>query len=177
MPLADFLRSIIYINDGTQGEYDYSEDICDTTDIWNLHRPDNGNYNQIPEVGKVNYVHVIIRNIGLENSGSIEVKVLKNSPQCCHKEKEDLCWPIDFIELQTVSLRHDDIQSNAYEIIDPFKWIPCSKNDSLLFSVSSIDELSNIEIIRSGYSVNVIRLALLDNNIAFRQNCNTSKCC
>jgi len=167
----------LYINDGRMGEYGYSEDICDTLDIWNRHLPDNGNDNQMPICGEINYAYVIVRNRGLENTGTFEVKGFKNSPQCCHKEKEDLCWPLDFIELHKPSIRHDDLQPGGYEVIGPFKWIPCSKNDSLLFSVSSEQDPSNIEIIRSGFAINVMKLAMLDNNIAFRRNCNTSKCC
>lgn len=167
----------LYINDGRDGEYGYSEDICDSMDIWNRHKPDNGNDNQLPICGVENYAYVIVRNRGLENTGPFEVKAFKNSPECCSKEKEDLCWPMDFMPLQRASIRHDDLQPGAYEVIGPFKWIPCSKNDSLLFSVSSKNDMSNIEIIRSGYSINGMKLAMFDNNIAFRRNCNTSKCC
>lgn len=167
----------VYIDDGRNGEYDYSEDICDTLDIWNRHKPDNGNENQMPICGEVNYAYVIVRNRGLENSGPAEVKAFRNSPNCCHKEKEDLCWPQDFIPLQTPSRRVDDINPNDFEIVGPFKWIPCDKNDSLLFSVSTEPDMSNIEIIRPGFSVNAMKLAQFDNNIAFRRNCNTSKCC
>jgi len=167
----------VYINDGRNGEYEYSEDICDTLDIWNRLKADNGNDDQLPSVGEVNYAYVIVRNRGLENTGPVRVKAFKNSPQCCHKEKEDLCWPMDFMPLQTTELRFDDIQPNDYEVIGPFKWVPCSKNDSLLFSVSAEGDPSNIDIIRSGYSVNAMKLASFDNNIAFRRNCNTSKCC
>ena len=167
----------VYINDGRMGEYDYSKDICDSLDIWNRQKPDNGNDSQLPLVGQTNYAYVIVRNRGLENTGPVQVKGFKNSPQCCHKDKEELCWPQDFTKLQTASLRIQDIQPNAYEIVGPFKWIPCSKNDSLLFSVSAEGDLSNIEIIRDGFSVNAMKLAMLDNNIALRRNCNTSKCC
>ncbi len=167
----------VYIDDGRKGEYEYSEDICDTLDIWNRQQPDNGNDNQMPIVGEINYAYVIVRNRGQENTGSIEVKGFKNTPQCCSKAKADLCWPLDFIELQKPVLHHQDIQAGDYEIIGPFEWVPCSKNDSLLFSVSSKGDVSNIEIIRSGYSVEVMKLAAWDNNIAFKRNCNTSKCC
>lgn len=167
----------VYINDGRNGEYQFSEDICNTTDIWNRHQDDLGNDNEMPLVGEINHAYVIVRNRGLNNSGPIEVKGFKNTPNCCDKTKSDLCWPQDFMALQTASVKTQGMASGDYEVIGPFKWIPCSKDDSLLFSVSTKGDPSNIEIIRSGYSANAMKLAQFDNNIAFRQNCNTSNCC
>ncbi len=166
----------LYIDDGRNGEYQYSEDICNTPDIWNRHQPDNGNVNQIPVPGEVNYAYVIVRNRGQEDTPA-EIRGFKNTPNCCGKEKEELCWPQDFMPLQTPVQKVNDINPGDFAVVGPFKWIPCSKNDSLMFSVSARRDMSNIEIIRPGFSVNAMKLARFDNNIAFRQNCNTSKCC
>ncbi len=171
-PAAD-----VYIDDGRHGKYHYAEDICSTKDIWNRHLPDNGNDQQVPIIGKTNYAYVIVRNRGLDDCGTIVVKGFRTVSHCCGKPKEDLCFPTDFISLQTEKLRHNNIPADSYAVIGPFKWIPCSKNDSLLFAVSCKTDPSNIEIMSKGFAVNAGKLARFDNNIAFRQTCDHCKCC
>lgn len=167
----------LFINDGRMGEYQYDGDIYNSPDIWNRHQPDNGVNNQIPIPGQINYAYVIVRNRGTQNSTTrTTIKGFKTSPGCCGDSIDKLCWPIDFMPLQTPEISITTIEGLGYEVIGPFKWVPCSKKDMLLFSASCKADLSNIDNIRTGYSVDLKKLVRFDNNIAIRRNC-YENCC
>lgn len=170
-PLVD-----VYINDGRNGEYQYSEDIFDSTEIWNRHKPDLGNDNQCPIVGVVNYAYVIVHNRGTVKSSSTVVYAYRTASCCCDQSIDELQWPNDFIPLKTSAQKAGSIPSNSYTVVGPFEWIPCSKDDSLVFIVSDKEDVANTLIIRPGDQVPFKKLAMFDNNIAMRRSCCLTCC-
>jgi len=163
----------VYINDGRNGEYQFTTDYCHTNDIWNRICPDDNPAHQQPIAGIHNYAYVIVRNRGTENiSGGVVKAFHKRDNNCCGccDDCHELTWPNDFMPMITEDLSFGLILPGDYEIIGPFTWKP-GPNDCLLMAVEAQGDPSNISIIEPGQSLRVKRFVPFDNNIALRCMC------
>lgn len=169
-------RIDVYINDGRQGEYQYTENWCDTKDIWNRYAADGHPSHQEPDSCKDNFAYVIVRNRGLEPSGEVWVHGYhRNENGCCDccGDCKSLQWPVDFTEMATTRLCVNDIKPGGYAIVGPFKWNP-NPGDCMLFSVEAEGDPSNLKHIKPDQKVSTNRLIPWDNNLAIR--CSCKKC-
>lgn len=162
-----------FINDGRNGEYEFTEDWCQTKTIWNRHKDDDAGEHQPPVAGTTNYIYVVVENRGTQTTGNGKVSLFHLNDKvepCCCGNCGDLKWKDDFKPAVTQTLGHGPIQSNSYEIIGPFKWIP-KEDDCALITVDSKGDRSNVHHINPGLSVPLKHLVPFDNNIAIRCMC------
>ena len=166
----------VFIDDGRQGEYQFTSDFCFTQDIWNRWAADGNPSHQEPDPHKENFSYVIVRNRGLEPSREVWVNGYhKHENGCCDccGNCNDLKWPIDFTKMATTRLCVNNIQPGGYAIVGPFKWKP-NPGDCMLFAVEAKTDPSNLRNIKPDQSITLDRLVPWDNNIAIR--CSCKKC-
>ena len=163
----------VYINDGRNGEYAFTQDYCHSEDIWNRNCPDAGPSHQAPIPGIDNYAYVVVRNRGTEkiSGGRVHAFHKRDSACCdCCDDCHQLSWPNDFMPATTATLPFGTILPDDYQIVGPFVWRP-GANDCLLMAADAKGDPSNINRIAPGNSLTLKRLVPLDNNIALRCLC------
>lgn len=163
----------IYINDGRDGEYQFTTDYCHTTAIWNRLSPDGNAVNQAPLPGVNNYAYVVVRNRGTNRipPGTVRAYQKREGGCCgCCDNCHEMTWPNDFMPTITQEVTFGDLASGDYEIVGPFVWRP-GPNDCLLMSAEAKGDPSNLSLIAPGQSLRVKRLVPFDNNIALRCMC------
>ena len=160
----------VYINDGRNGEYQFSQDIYDSNDVWNRHASDAGPTNQKPIVGQINYAYAIVRNRGTQTANGVRVRAFRSNHCCCStNDLEKLEWPKHFNATHTPILGGYTIPSESYVLVGPFAWMPESDKEELLFAVDARGDNANINYIPSGESVALNHLVPLDNNLILRR--------
>lgn len=163
----------IYINDGRNGEYEFTRAWCHTKDIWNRLCPDEYPAHQAPIPGINNYAYVIVRNRGAETISGGRVRAFhKRDNACCDccDDCADLTWPDDFAPMITESLPFGVIPPGDYQIVGPFTWKP-KPGDCMLMVAEANGDPSNISFIEKGQTLLTKRLVPFDNNIALRCIC------
>jgi hypothetical protein len=165
----------IYINDGRNGEYGYTDDFCHSLEIWNRNCPDGGPAHQQPIPGIDNYAYVIVRNRGTQPipvGWTIRGYHLRENSCCgCCDDCKNLQWPKDFIAMKKpLYVSTQPIAPGDYQIIAPLTWRP-GENDCMLMVADAKRDPSNVNFIRPGESLPAKRLVPLDNNIAMRCLC------
>ncbi|MEM7429017.1 MAG: hypothetical protein AAF441_23260 [Pseudomonadota bacterium] len=166
-------RFDIYINDGRNGEYDFTLDWCHTKDIWNRICPDGYPAHQPPIPGIENHVYVMVRNRGTEKTFGGSVRAFhKRDDGCCDccDDCAELTWPDDFKPMITERLAFPPIAPGDYAMIGPFVWKP-KRGDCILMSAEVRGDRSNISLIAPGQSLLTRRLVPFDNNLALRCIC------
>lgn len=168
----------LYINDGRDGQYQYSEDVYHSTEIWNRLEPDDGANHQEPTCGMTNYAYVIVRNRGLESARAVVVRGFHSVKSCCcGDEPGDMVWPTDFLGMATPEIVVNGIEPGSYAIVGPFRWRPCSKRDAILFHASTRTDVANAERLPRDQQVPIRRIVPFDNNMAMRASCAEGCCC
>ena len=163
----------VYINDGRNGEYDFTRDWCRTGDIWNRICADGYPAHQAPISGVENHAYVIVRNRGTQTApGGLVRAFHRRDDACCDccDDCSELTWPDDFMPMITAELSHDAIPAGDYQIVGPFVWKP-KRGDCILMIAEAEGDASNVSLITPGQSLLTRRLVPLDNNIALRCTC------
>ncbi len=165
----------LYINDGREGEYEFTEDAYNCRDIWNRRNPDGGAAHQKPEPGVTNYAYVIVKNRGTKTVKHLIVKGFQHRKCCCDtcncNSVDNLMWPNDFQPMKTENITiTSPIPPGQYMVVGPFEWKP-NHSDFMMMTVDAKEDLSNITIIPSGESIPVKHLVPFDNNMAIRNLC------
>jgi len=165
----------IFINDGRNGEYAYSDDFCHSLEIWNRNCADGEPAHQQPIPGIDNYAYVIVRNRGtkpIPEGWRITGYHLRDNTCCgCCDDCKNLQWPKDFIQMkQPLYVSTQPIAPGSYQITDALTWRP-GENDCMLMVADAKGDPSNLKFIRAGESIPAKRLVPLDNNIAMRCLC------
>ena len=165
----------IYINDGRNGEYGYTDDFCHSLEIWNRNCADNDPAHQQPIPGIDNYAYVIVRNRGTKPvpaGWTITGYHLRDNTCCgCCDDCKDLQWPKDFVKMKKpLYVSTEPIAPGDYQITSALTWKP-GENDCMMMVADAKGDPSNINFIRAGESIPAKRLVPLDNNIAMRCLC------
>lgn len=166
-------RFDVYINDGRDGEYDFTLDWCHTKDIWNRICPDEYPAHQLPIPGVKNYAYVIVRNRGTEviSGGAVSAYHKRDDACCdCCDDCADLTWPDDFLPMITEVISYPSIPPGDYAMVGPFVWKP-KPGDCMLMAAEAKGDPSNISLIDKGQTLLTKRLVPFDNNIALRCIC------
>jgi len=134
----------VYINDSTNGEYQYQEDFWDNTNIWNLLSPKaatSPSDHETPVVGQTNYAYVDIGNRGTEAATDVVVSGYHCRPSA------GLLWPDDWQAMTTASITvPGTIAPGATTIVGPFEWMPSEiGHECMMMSVSTAGDLSNAD--------------------------------
>ncbi|MCK6691888.1 MAG: hypothetical protein L6Q97_07265 [Thermoanaerobaculia bacterium] len=160
----------VYINDGRNGEYYFSRDIYDSSEIWNRRLRDGNATHQKPLIGQRNFAYVIVHNRGTQTANRVTVRGYRSAACCCGSDSPELLtWPNDFIPMLTPFAGPYVIPSNSYVVAGPFEWIPEQEGEKLLFAADAHGDRSNLSNIPSGESVAVNHFVPFDNNIAIRR--------
>lgn len=165
----------IYINDGRNGEYEYTDDFCHSVETWNRHCPDGDPAHQQPIPGIDNYAYVIVRNRGTQPipaGWTVTGYHLRDNTCCgCCDDCKGLQWPKDFIKMkQPLYQSTQPIAPGDYHIIKALTWRP-GENDCMLMVADAKRDLSNLNFIAPGENLPAKRLIPFDNNIAMRCLC------
>lgn len=163
----------VYINDGRNGEYDFTLDWCHTKDIWNRICPDGYPAHQAPVPGVKNYAYVIVQNRGTDTISGGAVKAYhKRDNGCCDccDDCQDLTWPDDFMPMIREEISYPPIPPGDYAVVGPFVWKP-KPGDCILMVAEAKGDPSNISFIAKGQTLLTKRLVPFDNNIALRCIC------
>ncbi|PWY93136.1 hypothetical protein BO94DRAFT_583376 [Aspergillus sclerotioniger CBS 115572] len=109
----------VYIDDGRDGEYDYTLLSDNTPGIWNWQRADNGLVNQISIPGATNYCYVAVRNHGTRPAHNVKVTLYQSN------RPAPTLWKAHFDELSTAQL-DNPLTGNKQQqhIFGPFPWVP-----------------------------------------------------
>ena len=166
-------RYDIYINDGREGEYEFTLDWCHTQDVWNRNCPDGYPAHQAPIPGIENHAYVIVRNRGTEyvKKGTVRAFHKRDDACCdCCDDCAELNWPEDFLPMITEQLAFGAVAPGDYAIVGPFTWKP-KHGDCILMVADIPGDPSNISLIMKGQTLLTKRLVPFDNNIALRCIC------
>jgi hypothetical protein len=161
----------VYIDDGRDGEYDYTSNFGDAPGVWNRHAPDGVPVNQPPVAGVTNYCYVAIKNRGTKDVGIAHVRVyVATGPLPM--------WPADFVISSGMQNINSPILANKANTIttEPFQWVPSPPGPVdgyiLLASVSATGDLASTDG-TSGLQcafgpTDINNLVPFDNNLAIR---------
>ncbi|MBR9922432.1 MAG: hypothetical protein GYB31_16465 [Bacteroidetes bacterium] len=167
----------IYINDGRDGAYPYSEDVYRSDEIWNRNSPDGGAAHQKPKIGQENYAYVTIRNRGTKSVKYTLVNGYHLGSCCCEDSAVgDKLWPNDFKPMTTSIWQTGPIVSGGYAIAGPFKWTPRTEDDVLVFTCTTKGDQANEEYLTPEEQVVLRHIAPFDNNMAVRALCSNKPC-
>lgn len=153
----------VFIDDGRAGGYEpYRVDTAATPGIWNRQAADGGLVHQPPAVGSPNAIYVRVGNRGTQAAANVRVRVYSAGPVGTPT------WPADFQALVPAEIAAGAIASGGTAIVGPFMWNPArDTGHTILASVSATGDVSNAETV--SMALPSARLALLDNNIAYRE--------
>lgn len=131
----------VYINDGREGQYEFKENVWNTTDIWNRVAPDGGTDPQSAIAGVANFAYVRVKNRGTRRADNVIVRGYTAMLAT------GLVWPGDWQPMATRDLSvPSGIASGGSVVVGPFRWIaPISGQAAILMSVSASGDLSNID--------------------------------
>lgn len=152
----------IFINDGRNGQYQFAES-HESHDVWNRQNSDNGTVNQDAVIGQTNFAYVRVSNRGFSQVTGVEARAF----QCA--SQSDQVWPLDWEALSDPLISSSMSIAPGHSIVlGPFKWTPTSTQPSLLMSVSTTGDTSNLSRYTSANPIAMQRLLPFDNNIAQR---------
>ena len=155
----------IYINDGRNGSYEWTDNWTNSPGIWNRLSADGGTTNQQPVTGVTNYLYVTLSNLGLKNATNITIKGYQSDSQ------NGFDWPINWGALQTAQiLTPGPVPPNGSTVVGPFEWTPEFQTDNGVLMVASNAEDPSIldNPVIQNKSLGNWRLVPFDNNIAQR---------
>lgn len=155
----------IYINDGRNGSYEWTDEWTNSPGIWNRQSADGGTVNQAPVAGVTNYLYVTLSNLGLQNATNITIKGYQSNSQ------DGFDWPVNWVPLQTAQLQvAGPVLPNGSTVVGPFQWLPAFQTgNGVLMVASNVEDPSILDnpVIQNKQLGNW-RLVPMDNNIAQR---------
>ncbi|KAJ5471447.1 hypothetical protein N7530_008804 [Penicillium desertorum] len=160
-----------YIDDGRDGEYDYTPSFGNAPGIWNRRAADGGLVNEAPIAGAVNYCYVAIKNRGTGSAQGVQVNVHQSNVP------EPRVWPGNFQSAGVYNI-NTPVLGNRQQtaIAGPFQWTPSQDNSfdryCLLAAVSANGDLSNVDpmggLACAVRPTDIDNLVPFDNNLALR---------
>ena len=131
----------VYIDDGRHGEYPYTPDFWENTDIWNRQAADGGLAHQTPLLGVTNYVYVRLHNRGGQQANNVIV----NAYHC--RPSTGLLWPSDWQAMTTPQLIvPGGVPAGGSVVVGPFDWTPTvAGHECLLVYANATGDLSNAD--------------------------------
>jgi hypothetical protein len=158
----------VYIDDGRSGEYPYQPVHWNNTSIWNRNSADGLPGHQPAIEGATNFAYVKVKNRGTTAAANVTVKGYHSLPGA------GLTWPNDFTAMTpTAGLTAASVPANsAGEVtLGPFEWIPSTNafgHDCVLMIASVSGDLSNVDNLAVGETIEEWRLVPNDNNVGQR---------
>jgi hypothetical protein len=154
----------IYIDDGRDGEYQFTGDFANCPAIWNRLANDGAEGHQAPAPNLVNYAYVKIKNRGSQPATSVAVQAFQSSSRASR------IYPDDWVPMRTPRLRARDVAPHSSElIVGPFEWIPAAGDNTILMAASANGDPSNLSKFTAGKSIPDWRLVPHDNNLGMRK--------
>lgn len=183
----------IYIDDGRNGEYEFTEDFS-TTEIWNRRSKYAGNetlenFDPIAQdedaiLDQPNFIYVRVRNRGARQATSVTLRAFSHPGS----DLNSLSWDNSWTEMSSDPQMTASFSVNAggFTVKGPFEWTPtgtpgdASRDMCVLVSASASaakedlraseakEDLSNIDKIQANDSVPLWWLVPADNNIGAR---------
>ncbi|PYH78226.1 hypothetical protein BO82DRAFT_291722 [Aspergillus uvarum CBS 121591] len=161
----------VYIDDGRDGEYDYTLVSDNTPGVWNRQAADGGRVNQPPRPGQTNYFYVAVKNRGTGPANDVRVALYQSNTSTA------TLWPSHFDVQGTANLTGPlGGNKQAQHIFGPFAWVP-NNNPSfdrycLLAAVSADGDFPNSDA-STGLTcavgpTDIDNLVPFDNNLAVR---------
>ena len=152
----------VFIDDGRNGEYQYTANFWSCPDMWVRNSADGGLAHQRPLVGQANYMYVRVKNRGLRPATNVRVDAYHSLPGT------GLRFPDDWIPMVTPSLPASDfIASGSELIVGPFGFVPSQVRHECLLAVAHADgDLGNDSTIAG--AIPMSRFVAFDNNISQR---------
>ncbi|OJJ98993.1 hypothetical protein ASPACDRAFT_44622 [Aspergillus aculeatus ATCC 16872] len=159
----------VYIDDGRNGEYDYTLLSDNTPGIWNRQAADGGRVNQSPRPGEQNFIYVIVKTRGTGPANNVRVTLYQsNSPTAT-------LWPSHFDVRGTQNLA-GPLSGDEQHTFGPFAWVPDQNpsfdRDCLLAAVSADGDLPNTDrstgLACAVGPTDIDNLVPFDNNLAVR---------
>jgi hypothetical protein len=158
----------VYIDDGRGGEYQYIHAHWQNQSMWNRNAADGQMGHQNAIDGQMNYMYGKVKNRGPLNANNVTVRAYHSLPGA------GLVWPNDFVEMNPIGgLPIVSVAgNNAAEItVGPFEWEPninAYGHDCVLMIASVAEDVSNVDKLMPGQTLEEWRLVPHDNNIGQR---------
>ncbi len=155
----------IYINDGRNGHYDWTDNWTNSPAIWNRRNPDGRKQHEQPKAGRTNYLYVVLSNSGLKHATKIFLRGYQTN------DMKSFNWPTNW-ELITPDPIYvsGPIAPRENIVVGPIEWNPTFKQlNSVLFIASNASDPSILgHATLSQRPLDNWRLVPVDNNIAQR---------
>ena len=136
----------MYLDDGRQGEYHFTDDWAATSSaLWLRRKADGGQRPQTPRRNSDNFIYVRVWNRGYQTAFGVQATVR------VARAASNLGWPSPSTWTSIAPLdpanAMSDIGANDHVVLGPFKWTPTRRGDhTILVEVDAPGDRSNINV-------------------------------
>ncbi len=136
----------VYLDDGRQGEYQFTDDWAATSSaLWLRRKADGGQRPQTPRRNSDNFIYVRVWNRGYQTAFGVQATVR------VARAASNLGWPSPSTWTSIAPLdpanAMSDIGANDHVVLGPFKWTPTRRGDhTILVEVDAPGDRSNINV-------------------------------
>ncbi len=155
----------VYVDDGRQGGYQYTDDWQNSADVWNRRSRDGGTENQDPLINQPNFLYVRVKNRGTGAARNVKVSAYQQTGN------SDFAWPAGWKATTTAFLSASEaLASQGETVLGPFEWTPDQPGSDAVLVVATADgDKSCVENAKwTGKTVPHWRFVPFDNNNAQR---------
>jgi hypothetical protein len=133
----------VYLEDGRGGGYDYTTQTPVTHEAWNRRQPDGQFSNEVPLVGQLNHLYVLVYNRGTQDAASVVVTLYQSR---AGSNLNSLQWPHDWQALNTRFVLPVVLPAGCKDVAGPIPWQPLGTDpQALLIRVDADGDSSNID--------------------------------
>ena len=153
----------VFVNDGRDGQYEFTSNPLHSADIWNRYAADDGSVHQSPISGAPNHLYVRISNRGTQAAANVTVEAFHSRRSSGHN------WPDDWSLLLPQPLQvNDAIPTGASTVVGPIAWTPTSSQPTVMIAVSATGDSHLLSRFGTSNSIPNHRIVPHDNNVAQR---------